>query len=138
MPPENPPPDFYLSTAGEYEPLAAPRACWNIARLRDGTRDDWMLVAVEPVLVGQRFGLGPSDISHLIIGTKLQGQSLFPISQWPVYVYVARVLEDSVLRTQVFEKQQVELIAWGMLFRTHDEALAVARRSQQSGTKARS
>jgi hypothetical protein len=38
------------------------------------------------------------------------------------------VLEDAVLSAQVFGKQQVELIAWGTLFRTLDEALAVAAR----------
>jgi hypothetical protein len=123
MAPNNRPPDFYVSTAGEFEPLAAPRACWHISRLRDGIRDDWMLVAVEPVLVGQLFGLGATDISHLIIGTKLQGQSLFPISQRPVYVHVARVLDDAVLSAQVFGKQQIELIAWGTLFRTRHDTL---------------
>jgi hypothetical protein len=27
------PPDFYLTTAGEYHPLTEPRACWTSRRL---------------------------------------------------------------------------------------------------------
>lgn len=87
-----------------------------------------MLVAIEPALEGQRFGLGATDIEHLIIGTRAQGQRLFPMSQWPVSVYVARVLDDALLRTQEFTHHQVELIAWGMLYRTHEEASAVAEK----------
>jgi hypothetical protein len=60
-------PDFFMSTAGEHQPLAAPRACWKIARLRDKVRDDYMLIAIEPVLDGQRFGLGATEIKQLVI-----------------------------------------------------------------------
>ena len=87
-----------------------------------------MLVQIDPALDGQRFGLGATDIRHLIIGTRAQGQSLFPILQWPVSVYVARVLDDDVFEAQEFERDQVELIAWGMLYRSRDEALVVESR----------
>ena len=40
-------PDFYLTTAGEYEPLAVPRACSQRARLHDELRDDYMLADIE-------------------------------------------------------------------------------------------
>jgi hypothetical protein len=125
------PPDFFMSTAGEYRPLAAPRACWRISRLKDMVRDDHMLVGIEPVLDGQRFGLGAIDVDRLIISTRVEGQTLFPISQWPAPVYVARILDDTVLSSKEFTRQQVELIAWGMLFRTPDEALDHERRSRQ-------
>jgi hypothetical protein len=116
-----------MSTAGEYEPLAAPRACWKISRLRDEARDDYMLIAIEPVLTGQQFGLGAIDIDRLLMCTRVQGQTLFPIFQWPVSVYVARILNDAVLASEAFTSQQAELIAWGMLFRTRGEALDHAR-----------
>jgi len=48
--------------------------------------------------------------------------------QWPVSVYVARVLDDDVFEAQEFERDQVELIAWGMLYRSRDEALVVESR----------
>jgi hypothetical protein len=94
-----------------------------ISRLRDEVRDDYMLIAIEPPLEGQRFGMGATEIKNLIICTRVQGQTLFPISEWPAFVYVARALDDAVLTSQAFTREQVELIAWGALFRTRDEAL---------------
>jgi hypothetical protein len=124
-------PDFFMSTAGEYEPLAAPRACWEKARLRDVVRDDHMLIDIEPVLDGQRFGLGATDITQLIISARHRGHTLYPVSEWPFFVYVARVVDNAVLESRVFTREQVELIAWGTLFRTREEALDHAKRYQR-------
>ncbi len=124
-------PEFFLSTAGEYGPLAAPRACWQRARLRDDVRDDQMLIEIDPALDGQRFGLGGKDVKHLIICSRHDGQTLYPITEWPSYVYVARVVDDAVCKTLTFKREQVELIAWGMLFRTLDEASDYAKRFER-------
>jgi len=122
----NQPPDFYLSSAGEYQPLTEPRGCWQKARLRDPARDDHMLVEIDPPLIGQSFGLGGKDITQLIVSGKHQGDGLFPITAWPLSVYVARILDDSIVKTGSFTRGQVELIAWAMIFRTFDEAAAHA------------
>jgi hypothetical protein len=115
-------PEFFMSTAGEYEPLAAPRACWQKARLRDEVRGDHMLVDIEPALDGQRFGLGAIDITQLILSARHRGQTLYPISEWPFFVYVSRIVDKSVVESHAFTREQVELIAWGTLFRTRGEA----------------
>lgn len=117
-------PDFFLSAAGEYRPLERPRACRAKARLRDLVRDDYMLVEIEPTLLGQTFGLGDRDISRLILSTRYQGSTLFPITEWPSHVYVTRILDETVLQTLSFTKSQVELIAWAVMFRTLEEAKA--------------
>jgi hypothetical protein len=124
-------PDFFMSTAGEYEPLAAPRACWEKARLRDNVRDDHMLIDIEPALDGQRFGLGADDITQLIVSARHRGQTLYPIAEWPFYVYVARIVDKAIIESREFTRKQVELIAWGTLFRTREEALALPNRLQR-------
>jgi len=116
------PPDFFLSTAGEYEPLAAPRSCWSKGRLRDEIRDDYMLIDIEPSLDSQCLSLVPSDITSLVISSRHRGQTLFPISEWPSFVYVSRILDSEILASLTFSRAQVELIAWGVLFRTLQEA----------------
>ncbi len=121
-------PDFFMSTAGEYRPLAAPRACWERARLRDAVRDDYMVIEIEPALEGQRFGLGATDITQLILAPRGLRQTLFPVSEWPSSVYVLRAVDDTVFDTGMFTREQVELIAWGTLFRTREEASDLARR----------
>ncbi len=115
-------PDFYLTTAGEYEPLAVPRACSQRARLHDELRDDYMLVDIEPPLPGQRFGLGRSDVTSLVISSRHRGQTLYPISEWPSHVYVARVVDNKSPPASALSKGQLELIAWGAVFKSLREA----------------
>jgi hypothetical protein len=81
-----------------------------------------MLVEVEPMLIGQPFGLGDRDISRLILSTRHRGYTLYPVTEWPAHVYVTRILDDTVLQTLSFTKEQVELIAWAMIFRSFEEA----------------
>lgn len=115
-------PNFYLSAAGEFEPLREPRACWSICRLHDSIRDDYMLVEITPPLIGQIFGLGDKDISLLILSTRHKGFTLFPITEWPCSVYVTRILDDRILETKSFNVEQVQLIAWAILYHTYEEA----------------
>lgn len=115
-------PDFFLTAAGEFEPLSEPRACSAVDRLHDAVRDDYMLVEIFPLLSGQRFGLGDKDISLLLLSTRHEGQTLFPITEWPSHVYVARILDNIALQTRSFGPSQVELIAKGTLYRSRDDA----------------
>lgn len=119
--------DFFLTTAGEYEPLAAPRACMQRARLHDELRDDYMLVDIDPPLPGQRFGLGAPDVTSLLLSTRHRGQTLYPVSEWPSYVYVARMLGVQIPPSPTLSQGQVELIAWGAIFRSLGEASIYAR-----------
>ncbi len=119
-------PVFYLTTAGEYKLLSKPRACAFVRRMRDVNRDDYMLVRIDPPLIGQSFGLGGKDITELLIATRHQGFSLFPTRCEPMEVYVARVVDPKVLEADSFSREQVQLIAWGTVFRTLSEASARA------------
>jgi hypothetical protein len=87
-----------------------------------------MLVEIQPVLVGQSFGLGDQDISRLILSTRFQGFTLYPITEWPSNVYVTRILDEDVLRTFSFTKEQIELISWAALFQTLVDAEAYVRK----------
>lgn len=117
-----------MSAAGESEGLASPRACWEKARLKDHVRDDHMLVEVEPPIIGQKYGLGGKDITHLILSARHEGFSLFQVKEWPCHVYVARILDDTIIRTLSFTQSQVTIIAWGMIFHTLDEANVHAKK----------
>ncbi len=108
--------------------LAVVRACRSKARLRDGVRDDYMLIEVDPPVIGQKYGLGSQDIGELIISTRYSGFTLFPVTEWPSQVYVTRMLDPAVAQTLVFAAGQVELIGWGMIFPTLAEAEAEVAR----------
>jgi hypothetical protein len=122
-------PDFFLSATAEVRgDLAVPRSCWAKGRLKDDLRDDYMLVEVEPPVIGQEYGLVSTNIGEVLILSRHQGSSLFPVSEWPCDVYVARKLDDAIAETSVIAKGQVELIVWGRIYRTLAEANAEARR----------
>ena len=122
-------PDFYLSGAGEMRgQLAIPHACWEKGRLSDKTRITYMLIKIDPPVIGQEYGLGDKDISQLIISPRFQGSSLFPVSEWPCHVYITRILDETILKTMTFGRGQVEMIGWGTIFHTLDEATAYAAR----------
>jgi hypothetical protein len=113
--------DFYLRLN---EGAGEPRACWRRQRLRDVGRDDWMLIAIEPPVIGQSFGLGSEDIYLLLVATRHRGQTLFPVSVWPAHVYVARPLDKAILARSEFDDTQAQLMDWGVLHRTYQNALA--------------
>jgi hypothetical protein len=114
-------PEFFLATESYTLNLSGPRACWPKARLKDNVRDDYMLVQVVPPVIGQKYGLG-EDIFTLILFSKLAGTTLFPVTEWPCPVYVTRILDESITKALSFGLGQVELISWGIIFRTYSEA----------------
>ena len=120
-------PDFYLTAAGEYTPLTSPRGCWETARLRDEVRDDYMLVEIEPPLAGHHIAPGIGDVKQLILASRHKGQTLYPMSEWPAYVYVARILDAAVFKTLSFKEEQVEMVTRASIYRTLEEAADDAR-----------
>src|SRR5215472_4973396 len=112
---------FFLSAAGENKELAEPRACWEIGRMRDPSRDDYMLISVEPPF-RQQHGIGYIDQYKLIIASRFKSTSLYPIVSWPCHVFVFRILNEEVTKQMEFRPEDVRLIAWGMLFQRLNEA----------------
>lgn len=114
-------PSFFLVSA-EHDDLRQPRACSYQARLADIHRDDYMLVSIDPPLIGQRYGLGDNDIDSLLLATRHEGRSLFPISEWPSFVYVMRILDPSIISTGMLTEKQVEMVAWGEIYQSLEAA----------------
>jgi hypothetical protein len=109
-------PDFFLTARGEIVgDLAISRACWTKERLKDEVRDDHMLIEIDPPIIGQAYGLGGSDIKYLVISCRYTNSTLFPVDEWPCHVYISRILDQNVLDTLKFSKEQIEIIAWGMI-----------------------
>jgi len=113
--------DFYLCLN---EGTGEARACWFKGRLHDtGRGDDCMVVAIEPPLIGQPYGLGSEDVHYLLLTTRWQGRTLWPISEWPAHVYVLRPLTKFFLDQPEVDHTQTQLIEWGMLYRTYADAI---------------
>ena len=109
-----PSPDFFLDPTEDGDSREL-RACWICGRLRDSIRDDYMLVSIEPPLIGQAFGLGGVNIARVLLATRHVGKTLFPITEWPAFVYVIRLLDETIIEKRTFSADQVEMIRWGTL-----------------------
>lgn len=117
-------PSFYLTAAGESDNIVEPRACWIEETFSNSTgAPGILLVRIEPPIIGQHYGLGGSDLDHLLLSPKHVGVSLLEIDDWPCHVYVARILNSEILCSRKIDsKKDVEVIAWGVLFPTIAEA----------------
>ncbi len=100
-----------------------PRSCFAITRLRGESRDDYLLVNIEPPLTGQPYGLGDRSIDLVIVATRHQGASLFPVSKWPVHVHVARLLVP-YKGQETIGNDEMDFIAWAELYPTEEAARA--------------
>ena len=126
-------PNFWMTAAGEGgRDLARPRACRVRGHLRNLANTKSLLVHVDPPVIGQPFGLGGQDIDELVLSPRHRGAVLDPPSEWPLYVYVHRLLDGDVVRDlAISSAKQIEPVTWAMLFRREDEAMAEYLRCEE-------
>jgi hypothetical protein len=115
-------PDFYL-TSSDSDTFEEPRKCFQIKRLCSETRDDLMLIRIDPPLIGQPYGLGGEDIYKMIIVTRHQGETLYPIKRWPVFVHVFRILSGDLEARDVIKNKDLKSIAWAELHESEEAAI---------------
>jgi hypothetical protein len=113
-------PDFYLASTEGYG-LDEPRRCWRVGRISTSHRDDLLLIKCEPPIGGKRFNID-EDMDLLIVAARHQGTSLFPISEWPVYVRVARPLVEHPELADYVRPEDLKEIAWAELYLTEGDA----------------
>lgn len=116
-------PDFYLFSNEGYHLDDQIRACFKLKRLYGSNPHGYLLCAMDPPLIGQIFGLGGQDIHQVILAIRFEGDSLFPVSNWPCYVHVARSLINLDGTIDQIEKTDMELIAWAALYDSRDSVV---------------
>lgn len=114
-------PDFFLASTEGYG-FDVPRACYRVRRVAGrAPADDYLVVRIDPPLDGQSFGRGEHDLDKVVLATRHQGATLFPVSEWPTYVHVARLLGPAEKKDRL-EAGDLDSIGWGELYRTEAEA----------------
>jgi len=111
-------PDLYLSSleSSRFEPV---RRCRLIRRLRFDTGKPCALVSLDPPVIGQDFG-ELEDLAELIVTARHEGASLFPIEEFPLFVHLGLLRAPG--DPDVISAADVEVIGWGELYRTADDA----------------
>jgi hypothetical protein len=108
-------PDFYM-TSSESNELKQLRKCYRIKRFHAPRRDDYLLIHISPPFEIRENGIIGDQISELIIATRHKGVSLFPIVQWPVSVYVLRVVNKNPTELDKIEDDELALIGWAEIY----------------------
>ncbi len=103
--------NFYLISTELREPYE-PRACRIVRRLRSEVRDDLALVEVEPPLA-RHIHETDEDISWLILASRQQGGSLFPVSEWPLPVYICRLKGKDKPAGDTIASEDLAILDWG-------------------------
>jgi len=119
-------PDFFLGSSEHRGEWSLPRACWIQARINDDNGGEYLLVRINPPVIGQTYGLGEHDIADLIIAPHCSGATLFPLSRFPLPVYVYRILDRAIADDFSFNPSRVEMVAWCEIYRKEEDAKAHA------------
>lgn len=114
-------PDFYLFSTEGYHLNDQVRHCFMRQRLHSDRPDGFLLCDISPPLIGQQFGLGEEDISQVLMAIRYEGSSLFPISEWPLDIYVLRIINEHVHRQLEIKTEDYELIGLAELYQ--DESI---------------
>ena len=109
-------PDFYLASSEGYG-LDEPRRCYVLKQLCDENGAVFLLVRVDPPIVGQRFGMGGRDLDQLVLAPRHAGDSLSSVRRWPVFVHVGRMLA-SIETLDVIRASDWESFAWAEIYET--------------------
>lgn len=80
------------------------------------------MIRIDPPIHGQVYGLGGREIGQIVVATRHVGSSLFPITDWPVFVHVAiSLIENPELRERI-EDDEIREIGWAELYQTQKAA----------------
>jgi hypothetical protein len=114
-------PAFYLASRETAAPFG-PIKCFVEERLAVEGRDDYLRVRIEPPIIGQPYGLGDKDIEDVVLATRYADTTLHPISEWPMTVFVCRIINDKIRHSGKASAKDLEVILIGELYRTLAEA----------------
>jgi len=119
-------PDFYISSAEHRGEWAKPRAAFveRVSPDRQGVGHVWVRISPSAEIAGEL-------VDELVIGPHFEGSSVWPVSRFPVpvYVYVPKA-EDNPTH-EVFDPADYSLVAWGELYEKRADAERVAARQSE-------
>lgn len=112
--------EYYLSSLESYE-LEEPRKCTLLKIIKMPSGKVIAIAEIFPEIIGQKYGC-KEDIKYVVISHRHEGFGLFPIAKFPCFVFVAIPLVNDVLTFDKLETSQLNVIAWGELYRTESDA----------------
>jgi hypothetical protein len=114
-------PDFYLSSGESIGDWLQVRACWIEQYLRGWNAETYALVRLDPAAATSACSLG-SKIDRVVLAPHYEGMRLFPITSYPLPVYVYELCHP--LSGDVVQREDVIMAAWCEVYQTEEAARA--------------
>jgi hypothetical protein len=76
---------------------------------------------LSPGVLGQDFNRA-SDIGTVVLSPRHEGVSLDPVSEFPCFVFIASPRDGYQPLVSPVRSDDLEIIGWGELYRTHEDA----------------
>lgn len=103
--------DFHLVSTELKNPYQ-PVACHVVRRLRSELRDDLVLVEIDPAQPSHIYDTA-QDIHYFILAPRHDGTSLFPVSEWPLPVYICLPKQSVDSVKELISSHQLSITDWG-------------------------
>ena len=109
---------LYLASRETAAPFG-PIECFVEQRLsgrKEG--DDYLRVRIEPAIIDQPYGLGDKNIEDVVLATRYAGSTLHPVNEWPMVVFVCRIVNENIRGAGQASARDLEVILIGELYQT--------------------
>ena len=90
----------------------------RIKRLRYASRDDILLVKVDPPFEGRRLGARTDLLRVVFIASRWTTRPLFPVVGWPIAVNILAPMRVGLNSVDEIFDEDVKMVGRGMLFPT--------------------
>lgn len=111
---------YYLSSleSARFEPV---RECRVARVLTFESGKAAIEVQLTPGVIGQDFNRS-ADIDRVILSCRHEDVQIDPVTEFPSFVFVAIPRRDGYVLQSPVRSDDLEIIGWGELYRTHDDA----------------
>lgn len=115
------PQHLFLSSleSTRFEPV---RECTITRFLEFDTGKAAAVADINPVVIGQDFGLGGRDISTVILAARHAETSVDAIDKFPFFVFIAIPAKADMSLSTPIRQDDLQIIGWGELYRSADDA----------------
>ena len=118
-----PQPDFYLGSI-ETGPPIEPKKCFILERMQSDWGPELLRVQVVPPIVKAPAWQFVSDrLDELVLQARLSGQTIDPVSNWPLPVYICRIANDKIKGSGRAAARDIVVEYWGEIYPTLEDAV---------------
>jgi hypothetical protein len=109
--------ELYYLTSSDYHNFEDLKSFYIVKKMMSTDNNSmFWLVKIDPVVIGQEYGLGGNDIEYLLLAPRQGNNLLDNIKQYPVHVYFLLPNKDLRHNDDVSVKD-FKNIAWGKIIK---------------------